>query len=171
MSASGWRTDSVVSGGLAPDPARLHVENWVRCIPERAANGATAVSLSLPSSAQRGIQICKWVPCACHRWVPTSAYSYRCQTQQPAQSLCRMWLLIRITWAATMAIHRLLQNSPMGPEEIGRLVGAYRQTLHALGLKDRRDRLTELVAAKVFEIGQTGVGDAAEISRRAIQNL
>jgi hypothetical protein len=58
----------------------------------------------------------------------------------------------------------------MGPEEIGRLVGAYGQTLHALGLKDRRDRLTELVAAKVFEVGQTGVGDA-EISRRAIQNL
>jgi hypothetical protein len=69
-----------------------------------------------------------------------------------------------------MAIHRLLENSPMGPEEIGRLVGAYGQTLHALGLKDRRDRLTELVAAKVFEVGQTGVGDA-EISRRAIQNL
>jgi hypothetical protein len=74
-------------------------------------------------------------------------------------------------WAEMMAIHRLLQNSPMGPEEIGRLVGAYGETLRALGLKDRRDRLTELVAEKVFEISQTDVGDAAEISRRAIQNL
>jgi hypothetical protein len=82
-----------------------------------------------------------------------------------------MWLLIPITWAVTMAIHKLLQNSPMGPEEIVRIVGAYGQTLHALGLKDRRDRMTELVAKKVFEIGQTGVGDAAEISRLAIQKL
>jgi hypothetical protein len=58
-----------------------------------------------------------------------------------------------------------------GPEEIGRLVGAYQQTLRALRLTDRRDRITELVAAKVFEIGQTGVGDAAEISRLVIKAL
>jgi hypothetical protein len=70
-----------------------------------------------------------------------------------------------------MAIHSLLQNSPMGPEEIGRLVGAYGQTLRALGLKDRTDRITEIVAEKVFEIGQTGVRDAAEISRLAIEGL
>ncbi len=83
----------------------------------------------------------------------------------------RKWSLICITWAVTMAIHKLLQNSPMGPEEIGRLVGAYGQTLLALGLTDRKDRITEMVAAKVFEIGQTGIGDAAEISRLAIQAL
>jgi hypothetical protein len=70
-----------------------------------------------------------------------------------------------------MAIHRLLQNSPMGSDEIGRLVSAYQQTLRTLRLKDRRDPITEMVAEKVFEIGQTGVSDAAEISRLAIQNL
>jgi len=70
-----------------------------------------------------------------------------------------------------MAIHSLLQNSSMGPEEISRLVGAYGQTLRALGLKDRADRITEIVAEKVFEIGQTGVRDSAEISRLAIEGL
>jgi hypothetical protein len=76
-----------------------------------------------------------------------------------------------LTGAAMMAIRRLLQNSPMLPEEIGRLVGTYQQTLRTLRLKDRRDPITEMVAEKVFEIGQTGVGDAAEISRLAIKAL
>jgi hypothetical protein len=76
-----------------------------------------------------------------------------------------------LTWAAMMAIRRLLQNCPMLPEEIGRLVGAYQQTLRTLRLKDRRDPITEMVAEKVFEIGQTGAGDAAEISRLAIKAL
>ncbi len=70
-----------------------------------------------------------------------------------------------------MAIHRLLQNSPMLPEEISRLVGAYQQTLRTLRLKDRRDPITEIVAAKVFEIAQTDIGDAAEISELAIAGL
>jgi hypothetical protein len=70
-----------------------------------------------------------------------------------------------------MAIRRLLQNSPVGPEEIGRLVDAYGQTLGALRLKDRWDPITEMVAKKVLEIGQTGVCDSAEISRLTIEDL
>ena len=58
-----------------------------------------------------------------------------------------------------MAIYRPLQNSPLGPEEIGRLVAAYEQTLNALGLKDRNDPITQLVARKIIEIAQTGVRD------------
>ena len=53
-----------------------------------------------------------------------------------------------------MAIYRLLQNSPMGPEQISRLSEAYEQTLKALSLKDRNDPLTELIAKKIIEIGQ-----------------
>ena len=51
-----------------------------------------------------------------------------------------------------MAIYRLLQNSPMGPEQISRLSEAYEQTLKALSLKDRNDPLTELIAKKIIEI-------------------
>ena len=43
--------------------------------------------------------------------------------------------------------------------------------MRALRLKDRRDPITEMVAEKVFEIAQTGVGDAAEISKLAIAGL
>jgi len=70
-----------------------------------------------------------------------------------------------------MAIYRLLQNSPMGPEQISRLSEAYEQTLKALSLKDRNDPLTELIAKKIIEIGQTGVKELAQISELAIKGL
>lgn len=45
-----------------------------------------------------------------------------------------------------MAIYRLLQNVPLGPEEIRRLTDAYERTLSALSVKDRNDPFTEFIA-------------------------
>jgi len=70
-----------------------------------------------------------------------------------------------------MTIHRLLQNVPLGPEDIDRLVTAYEQTLRALGLSDRNDPLTEIVAKKIIEIGQTGIRDPVQISKQAIEAI
>jgi len=70
-----------------------------------------------------------------------------------------------------MTIHRLLQNSPLGPEDIERLVVAYEQTLRELGLTDRNDPLTLVVAKKVIEIRQTGIRDPARISELALRQL
>ena len=70
-----------------------------------------------------------------------------------------------------MAIYRILQNKPMSPEDISRLAAAYEVTLKALDLKDRNDPITELVARKIIDIGQTGVRDPLEISRRAVADL
>jgi hypothetical protein len=72
-----------------------------------------------------------------------------------------------------MAIYRLLllRNLPMAPEEIDRLSTAYEQTLKALSLKDRNDPLTEMIAKKIIEIGQTGVKEPAQISKLAIKDL
>jgi hypothetical protein len=70
-----------------------------------------------------------------------------------------------------MAIYRILQNSPMGPEEIKRLEAAYEQTLRTIGLKDRNDPITEMIARKIIEIAQTGVKDPAQISARAIEEI
>ena len=67
-----------------------------------------------------------------------------------------------------MAIHRLFQNMPMTPEDIGRLAAAYEATLKMLELADRSDPLTQLVASKIIEIGQTGVRDPLQISAMAI---
>ena len=70
-----------------------------------------------------------------------------------------------------MAIYRLIQNTPLGPEEIKRLVAAYEQTLRALRLKDRDDPVTQIVAKKVFEAAQTGIEDPAEITKLVIRQL
>jgi hypothetical protein len=67
-----------------------------------------------------------------------------------------------------MAIYRILQNSPLSPEDINRLTAAYEATLKALDLTDRSDPITELVARK---IGQTAVRDPLQISRLAVTDL
>jgi hypothetical protein len=68
-----------------------------------------------------------------------------------------------------MTIHRLFQNTPLEPEEIERLVAAYGQTLRALGLKERDDPLTQAVAKKIIEIGQSGIRDPQQISELALR--
>jgi hypothetical protein len=71
----------------------------------------------------------------------------------------------------TMAIYRMLQNRPLSPEDINLLATAYEATLKALGLADRSDPITELVARKIIEIGQTGVRDPLQISKLAVMDL
>ena len=70
-----------------------------------------------------------------------------------------------------MAIYKLIQNAPLGPDEIQRLVAGYEGTLRILGLKERDDPITRIVARKVFEIAQTGIEDPAEISKLVIKLL
>ena len=70
-----------------------------------------------------------------------------------------------------MTIYRLLANTTFGPEEIERLVQAYEQTLRALGLKDRSDPITQLVAEKVIAVGRLGIEDPAEISKVVLSEL
>jgi hypothetical protein len=70
-----------------------------------------------------------------------------------------------------VAIYRLLQNLPLGPEELKRLADAYERTLIALRLKDRDDPLTQIIAKKIIEVGQTGLKDPEQISSRAIEEL
>lgn len=70
-----------------------------------------------------------------------------------------------------MTIHRILQNMPLAPEDISRLVAAYEATLKALELASRSDPITEIVARKIIEIAQTGVRDPVQISMLAIKAL
>ena len=70
-----------------------------------------------------------------------------------------------------MAIYRLLQNASFGPEELTKLGAAYERTLEALGLTDRSDPMTELVARKVIAIHQTGVRDPVRLSELAVDAL
>lgn len=70
-----------------------------------------------------------------------------------------------------MTIYRLLENTTFGPDEIERLVKAYEQTLRALGLKDRSDPITQIVAEKIITVGRFGIEDPAEISKLVLKEL
>ena len=70
-----------------------------------------------------------------------------------------------------MPIFRLLKDNSFAADEVARLVMAYEETLRALRLVDRTDPITELVAQKIIEIGQTGLRDPSEIARAAVKAL
>ncbi|HEY0848296.1 MAG TPA: hypothetical protein VGD96_00170 [Bradyrhizobium sp.] len=70
-----------------------------------------------------------------------------------------------------MAIYRILQNVPLTPEDVSRLVTAYEATLKALDLTDRNDPITELIARKIIELAQTGIRDAQQLASMAIRDL
>ena len=70
-----------------------------------------------------------------------------------------------------MPIYRLLQNSPMRPDEIKVLADAYERTLRKLHLVDRNDPVTQLVAKKIIDLGQRGVRDPNKLIELAIKEL
>jgi len=70
-----------------------------------------------------------------------------------------------------MTIHRLLKKAAFGPEDIEPLVTAYEETLRALGLKNRSDPITQLVAEKIIAVARLGIEDPAEISKVVLKEL
>jgi hypothetical protein len=70
-----------------------------------------------------------------------------------------------------MPINRLLKGSKLQPEQIEILNDAFCQALRSLGLVDRNDPITEIVARKIIEVGATGVRDPAKISEIAVKEL
>jgi hypothetical protein len=70
-----------------------------------------------------------------------------------------------------VAIYRLLQKSAFGPEDTKRMGEAYELALSQLGLSDRRDPFTEIVAKLIIEIAQTGEKDPSRICALAVSRL
>jgi hypothetical protein len=70
-----------------------------------------------------------------------------------------------------MTIYGLLHNSGLELENIKSVAAAYEDALRMLGLKDRRDPVTELLASKMIEVAQAGEHDPIRIRSRAIAEL
>jgi hypothetical protein len=70
-----------------------------------------------------------------------------------------------------MPIVRLLQNHAFGPEDIKVISAAYEQTLSSLGLIDRTDPLTTIVAEKIIECARMGERDPARLRDCALKLL
>lgn len=73
--------------------------------------------------------------------------------------------------ANRMAIYGYLQNSGFDPETISIMTTAYEAVRSRLGLTDRSDPLTQLVARKVIELAQTGIRDPAQLADRVLADV
>jgi hypothetical protein len=70
-----------------------------------------------------------------------------------------------------MAIYRLMQHAGSAPEDVERMGAAYERALVELGLKDRNDPLTEIIAKHIIEIAHTGERDPDLICDAALKRI
>ena len=70
-----------------------------------------------------------------------------------------------------MAIHRLIANGSFGPDEIKVMTAAYEGALIDLGVTNRDDPITELIARAIVNVTATGERDPERIKERALNAL
>jgi hypothetical protein len=70
-----------------------------------------------------------------------------------------------------MAIYRLLHGHAFEPHEIAIMTCAYEDILRALGLADRSDPITHLVAARIIECAQKGECDPGRLRDQVLHSL
>jgi hypothetical protein len=70
-----------------------------------------------------------------------------------------------------MPINRLIKDGKFDAERVAVLKRAFEYALRELGLVDRADALTDIIAEKIIEVGATGISDPEEIAAAAIKRL
>ena len=70
-----------------------------------------------------------------------------------------------------MPITPFLRNQAFEPEHIEAMSTAFTDACKALGLSDRTDKLTEIVAHHIIELAQRGILDPLELTAATLQSL
>jgi hypothetical protein len=70
-----------------------------------------------------------------------------------------------------MAIYRLIANGSFGPDEIEVMKAAYEAALVEIGVANRDDPITELIAKSIVNVTATGERDPKEVMERALNAL
>jgi hypothetical protein len=70
-----------------------------------------------------------------------------------------------------MSIQELLKQQFFGPDEIKVLSAAFEEALRELGLVDRTDPATQLVAKRIIELAQQGERDPNRLREGAIKGI
>jgi hypothetical protein len=68
-------------------------------------------------------------------------------------------------------IHRLFQSQAFEPELVAALAQEFEDVLPILGLVDREDLVTMLVAQRIIELAQTGVRDPARLKALIVEEF
>jgi len=67
-----------------------------------------------------------------------------------------------------MAMDQLIANGSFGPDEIGVMKAAYVAALIDVGVTDRDDPITELIAKSIVNVTATGERNPKEVMERAL---
>lgn len=70
-----------------------------------------------------------------------------------------------------MAIYRLIANGSFGPDEIEVMKAAYKAALVEVGVANRDDPITELIAKSIVNVTATGERDPKAVMERALNAL
>jgi hypothetical protein len=70
-----------------------------------------------------------------------------------------------------MAIYKLIANGSFGPDEIEVMKSAYEAALIEVGVTDRDDPITELIAKSIVTVTATGERDRKRVMERALNAL
>jgi hypothetical protein len=70
-----------------------------------------------------------------------------------------------------MPIRRLLKNSAFQQDDVERLTNAFERAMRTIGVENRGDPLSEFIAKKVFQAGQAGLKDPAQICAHAVNEF
>jgi hypothetical protein len=70
-----------------------------------------------------------------------------------------------------MAIYKLIANGSFGPQEIEVMSAAYESALIDLGITNRDDLVTELIAKSIVNVISTGERNPEIVKERAINAL
>jgi hypothetical protein len=70
-----------------------------------------------------------------------------------------------------MAIYKLIANGSFGPDEIKVMSEAYEGALIDLGILNRDDPITELIAKSIVNVTATGERNPKEVMERALNAL
>jgi hypothetical protein len=65
----------------------------------------------------------------------------------------------------------MLQEASFGPDEITCMAAGYECALRELGLADRQDPITEVIAKKIIELSRDGERDPKQMCAKAIREL
>ena len=70
-----------------------------------------------------------------------------------------------------MAIYKLIANASFGPDEIEVMKAAYEAALIDVGVTDRNDPITELIAKAIVNVTWPGERDPKGVMERALNAL
>ncbi len=69
------------------------------------------------------------------------------------------------------AIYRLLRENTFDADAVEAMGRAYEDLLRDVGLTDRNDPFTEIIAKEIVQVARTGVRDAGEIRAQVLAGL